>query len=102
MNAVGTGAIQLGMAGAGTAMAEDVSAILRNPAAGAWLESGMVAELGVAIPVGGYRAGPRGDAAPFGLLDLAPGRQTSITGVFPIPSFARNWRVNDRTAFGWG
>lgn len=102
MNAVGTGAIQLGMAGAGTAMVEDATATLRNPAAGAWLESGMVAELGVAIPDGGYRAGPRGDAAPFGLLDLAPGRQTSITGVFPLPSFARNWRIDDRTAFGWG
>ena len=102
MSAPGTGAVQLGMAGAGTALAADASATLRNPAAGAWLGNSRTAELGIAIPDGGYRAGPRGDNAPLGLLDVTPGRATSVTGVFPIPSFARNWQLNDRTAVGWG
>lgn len=102
MNAPGTGAVQLGMAGAGTALASDASATLRNPAAGAWLGNSRTAELGIAIPDGGYRAGPRGENAPFGLLDLKPGRNTSVTGVFPIPSFARNWRLDDQIAVGWG
>ncbi len=102
MNAPGTGAVQLGMAGAGTALASDASATLRNPAAGAWLGNTRTAELGIASPEGGYRAGPVGDNAPFGLLDLKPGRNTTVTGVFPIPSFARNWRLDDRTAVGWG
>lgn len=102
MNAAGTGAVQLGMAGAGTALASDASATLRNPAAGAWLGNSRTAELGFAVPDGGYRAGPLGESAPFGLLDLKPGRNTSVTGVFPIPAFARNWRLDDRTAVGWG
>ncbi|MDO9452510.1 MAG: hypothetical protein Q7J29_06580 [Stagnimonas sp.] len=102
MNAPGTGAVQLGMAGAGTALATDASATLRNPAAGAWLGNTRTAELGIAIPEGGYQAGPLGENAPFGLLDLKPGRNTSVTGVFPIPSLARNWRLDDRTAVGWG
>lgn len=102
MNAVGTGAVQLGMAGAGTAMASDASATLRNPAAGTWLGNTRTAELGIAIPDGGYRAGPRGNNAPFGLLDLTPGNATSVTGIFPLPSFARNWRLDDNTAVGWG
>lgn len=102
MNAAGTGAVQLGMAGAGTAMASDASATLRNPAAGAWLGDTRTAELGIAVPDGGVRAGPLGENALFGLLDVKPGRNTSVTGVFPIPSFARNWRLDDRTAVGWG
>lgn len=102
MNSPGTGAVQLGMAGAGTALASDASATLRNPAAGAWLGNSRTAELGIVIPDGGYRAGPLGENASFGLLDLKPGRNTSVTGVFPIPSFARNWRLDDRTAVGWG
>lgn len=102
MNAPGTGAVQLGMAGAGTAMASDAAATLRNPAAGAWLGDSRTAELGIAIPDGGYRAGPLGENSAFGLLDLKPGRNTSVTGVFPIPSFARNWRLDDQNAVGWG
>lgn len=102
MNAPGTGVVQLGMAGAGTALASDASATLRNPAAGAWLGDSRTAELGIAIPDGGYRAGPRGASATFGLLDLEPGRNTSIQGIFPVPSFARNWRLDERSAVGWG
>lgn len=102
MNSPGTGAVQLGMAGAGTAMAADAAATLRNPAAGAWLDSGMTAELGISVPDGGYEASARGPGATFGLLDITPGRDTSITGVFPVPSFARNWRLSDATAVGWG
>lgn len=102
MNAPGTGAVQLGMAGAGTALASDASATLRNPAAGAWLGNSRTAELGIAIPDGGYAAGPRGASATLGLLDLEPGRNTSIQGVFPVPSFAQNWRLDDQSAVGWG
>lgn len=102
MNAPGNGTVQLGMAGAGTAMAEDASATLRNPAAGAWLASSRSFDLGIAIPDGGFRASELGANSPFGLIDLAPGQSTSVTGVFPVPSFARNWRINDQFAAGWG
>jgi len=102
LNAPGNGTVQLGMAGAGTAMAEDASATLRNPAAGAWLSNSRSFDLGVAIPDGGFRASELGGNAPFGLLDLAPAQSTSVTGFFPVPSFARNWRINDQFAAGWG
>jgi len=102
MNAPGNGTVQLGMAGAGTAMVEDASATLRNPAAGAWLPNSRSFDLGAAIPDGGFRASDLGANSPFGLIDLAPGQSTSVTGVFPVPSFARNWRINDQFAAGWG
>lgn len=98
----GNGTIQLGLAGAGTAMAEDAAATLRNPAAGAWLDSGMTADVGIAIPDGGYTATPVGDGSNIGLLDISPAQDTSVEGVFPIPAFARNWRLDDRRAWGIG
>ena len=100
--APGNGSVQMGMAGAGTAMAADAAATLRNPAAGAWLDSGMVADLAVAVPDGSYRATDVGEASAFGLFGLKPGRNTSISGVFPLPVFAYNHRYSDRVAFGIG
>lgn len=102
MNAAGIGSVQLGMAGAGTALASEAAATLRNPAAGVWLGNMRTAEIGIAVPDGGYRAGAVGPNASFGLLDLQPGRNTSVTGAFSLPAFARNWRIDDRTAWGWG
>lgn len=102
MNAPGNGAIQLGMAGAGTAMAEDSFATLRNPAAGVWLEDGASFDLGIALPKGGSKVGAVGDNSQFGLLDIEPGSYKAVKGVFPIPSYVRNWRLNARSAIGWG
>lgn len=102
MVAPGSGTTQLGLAGAGTAMAQDAAAALRNPAAGAWMGDAMTADLGVVIPVGGYEAGAVGPGSITGLLEITPGRNTSVTGVFPSPAFARNWRLNDRHAWGLG
>lgn len=102
MEAPGSGTTQLGLAGAGTAMVEDAAATLRNPAAGAWMGSGMTADLGVAIPVGGYKVNRVGPNSEFGLLELGPGSYTSVTGVFPVPVFARNWRLDNRQALGIG
>lgn len=98
----GNGTTQLGMAGAGTAMAQDAAATLRNPAAGAWLGDGMTADLGIVVPVGGYEAGSVGPGSRIGLFEVAPGRNTSVMGVFPAPAFARNWRLSDRHAWGLG
>lgn len=100
--APGYASVQMGMAGAGTAMASDAAATLRNPAAGAWLASGVVADLALAVADGGYRAGEVGEDSAFGLFGLKPGRNTSITGVFPLPVVALNHRYSDRVAFGWG
>jgi long-chain fatty acid transport protein len=101
MNSIGTGTAQLGVAGAGTAMALDASATMRNPAAGAWLGNVMTAELGVVVPEGGYRAGSVGENASIGLLNISPGYDRSISGVFPVPSYARNWRLSEQVAVGW-
>lgn len=102
MTAPGHGAAQLGRAGAGTAMAEDSFAILRNPAAAAWLESGAAYDLGIAVPDGGTTVGAVGNNSQFGLIDISPGQYQPISGVYPIPAYARNWRIDDRTAIGWG
>lgn len=102
MNAPGYGAAELGRAGAGTAMAEDSFATLRNPAAGTWLEDGVSFDLGIAVPKGGTTVGALGTGSQLGLLDMEPGRYTAVTGVFPIPTYARNRRYSDRSAFGWG
>lgn len=102
MLAPGNGTTQLGLAGAGTALAEDAAATLRNPAAGAWLRSGQTFDLGVAVPKGNYTAGPVGEGSRLGLLDFAPGRESSVGGVHPVPAFARNWRIDERQAWGIG
>lgn len=98
----GNGAVQLGLAGAGTAMAEDAAATLRNPAAGVWIGNSMITDLGVASANGGFQAGPVGGGSQFGLFEFTPGSDTSVKGVFPIPSFARNWRLSDDQAWGLG
>lgn len=100
--AIGNGATQLGLAGAGTAMAQDAAATFRNPAAGAWIGNSMTTDLGIAVPDGGFTVGPVGPGSTFGLLDLSPGSSTSVKGYFPIPSFAINWRLDDRQAWGIG
>lgn len=102
MLAPGNGTTQLGLAGAGTALAEDAAATLRNPAAGAWLGSGQTFDLGMAIPKGGYRAGPVGEGSRLGMLELASGYESSASGVHPVPGFARNWRIDERSALGIG
>ncbi len=102
MNAPGNGATQLGMAGAGTAMADDSFATLRNPAAAAWLEDGASFDLGIAVPKGGSKVGAVGPNSQFGLLDIEPGNYKAVKGIFPIPSYVRNWRLNSRSAIGWG
>lgn len=102
MVAPGNGTTQLGLAGAGTAMAEDAAATLRNPAAGAWMGDAMAADLGLVIPVGGYEAGPVGAGSSMGLFEITPGSDTSVMGVFPAPGFARNWRLDDHQAWGVG
>ena len=102
MNSPGFGAVQLGMAGAGTAMAEDSMAILRNPAAGAWLNSGSAFDLGFAFPLGSTQVSGVGESSTTGLMTLSKGRRDSIEGVFPIPTYARNWRLSNRVSLGWG
>lgn len=102
MVAPGNGTTQLGMAGAGTAMAEDAAATLRNPAAGVWMGDAMTADLGLVVPVGGYEASAVGPASTIGLFEITPGRDTSVIGVFPSPAFARNWRLSDSQAWGLG
>jgi len=98
----GNGAAQLGLAGAGTAMAEDAAATLRNPAAGVWIGNSMTTDLGVALPDGGFKAGPVGSGSQFGLFEFTPESDTNVKGVFPIPSFARNWRLSENQAWGLG
>lgn len=98
----GNGSVQLGMAGAGTAMAQDAAATLRNPAAGAWLDSGSTLDLGVALPEGGYAAGPTAADSENGIFEIGTGSFTSVEGVFPVPAYAYNRRIDDRNAWGWG
>lgn len=98
----GNGTTQLGMAGAGTALAEDPAATIRNPAAGVWMGSGRTFDLGLAVPKGGYNVGPVGPESKTGIFEISPGRDSSVTGVFPLPTFAYNRRVNDDNAWGIG
>lgn len=102
MVAPGQGTTQMGMAGAGTAMAGDAAATLRNPAAGAFMGGSMTADLGMVVPIGESRASAVGAGSNIGLIDIEPGRNTSVIGFFPVPAFARNWRISDRQAWGLG
>lgn len=98
----GNGSTQLGMAGAGTAMAQDAAATQRNPAAGAWLGTTSTVDLGVALPDGGYEAGPTAADSEQGIFEVGPGSFTSVEGVFPVPAYAYNRRIDERTAWGFG
>lgn len=102
MNAPGNGAIQMSLAGAGTALVEDSFAALRNPAAAAWMGDGAALDLGIVVPRGGARVEPLGARSAIGLFDIQPGKYQSVEGVFPVPAYARNWRLSDRQALGWG
>ena len=102
LEAPGNGAVQLGLAGAGTALAEDAAATLRNPAAGAWIPSGVVVDLGLVLADGGYQASAPGAGSLMGLFELQPGSNNSVKGLFPVPELALNWRLSERSAVGFG
>lgn len=102
MNAPGYGAVSLGMAGAGTALVQDAFATLRNPAAGTWLDDRTSLDIGLAAPSGGSRVRPPAPTAGIGLVVIEPGKYTAAKGVYPVPTLAINWRLDDRSAAGIG
>lgn len=98
----GNSAAELGMAGAGTALTDSPAAILRNPAAGAWMESGLSLVLGLARPEGRFQSGPTGQNSLFGVLEIDPVATENVQGIFPIPALSYNRRVDDDRAWGLG
>jgi long-chain fatty acid transport protein len=98
----GNSAAELGMAGAGTALTERSSAALRNPAAGAWMGSGLSLELGLARPEGWFRSGPTGSDSSRGVLAIDPVATDNIEGFFPVPAVSYNRRISDTRAWGLG
>ncbi len=98
MAPLGTGAVQNGLAGAGTALAADAFFNVRNPAAGANLETQLVLGLDLGRPDGRIQAkdGPAG----LGVFAFSRQSQQSISGVLPGPQFAYNRRLSPRSAWG--
>lgn len=95
---LGTGAVQNGLAGAGTADAADAFSSVRNPAAGAHLETQLVMGLDLGRPDGRIRAEDAGTG--LGVFAFSSQSQQSVSGLLPGPQFAYNRRLTPRSALG--
>jgi long-chain fatty acid transport protein len=93
-----TGAVQNGLAGAGTAAATDAFSTVRNPAAGARLDTQLALGLDIGLPDGSVRAGDPGTGP--GVFSFSAHSQQSVSGVLPGPQFAYNRRLTPRSAWG--
>lgn len=95
---LGTGAVQNGLAGAGTAVADDAFSTVRNPAAGASLDTQLTLGLDLGLPDGRIHAGQAGTGP--GVFSFSPDAQQSVSGLLPGPQFAYNRRLTPRAAWG--
>lgn len=95
---LGTGAIQNGLAGAGTASAGDAFSVVRNPAAGAALTTQLAVSLDLALPNGRITAGA--SASDPGVFAFVPQTQRSVDGALPVPQFAYNQHLENGSAWG--
>lgn len=95
---LGTGAVQNGLAGAGTAAATDAFSSVRNPAAGASLDTQLALGLDIGLPDGRIQAGDPGTG--IGIFAFSSHSQQSVSGVLPAPQFAYNRRLAPRAAWG--
>lgn len=95
---LGTGAVQNGLAGAGTAAATDAFSSVRNPAAGARLDTQLALGLDIGLPDGRIQAGDPGTG--IGIFAFSSHSQQSVSGVLPAPQFAYNRRLAPRAAWG--
>ncbi|TJY63304.1 hypothetical protein E4T66_06290 [Sinimarinibacterium sp. CAU 1509] len=98
----GLGVNQVGMAGAGTALLSDSAATLRNPAAGAFLQSGSTWDLLLGLPTAGYSASATADDSRFSLFEFRPGTYRSVYMAAAAPTLSSIRRVSDRWAWGLG
>lgn len=98
----GVGVVQVGMAGAGTALLNDSAATLRNPATGVFLETGSTWDLALAFPTADYSASPAGNDSRASLFEYQAGGYRSVYKLGSAPSYARLWRVSERWAWGVG
>ncbi len=94
----GQGPVNKAMAGAGSALPQDPLAAASNPAAIAFVDAGMIANLALFNPNRSYTVTgmPSGMQGTFGLM---PGTVDSESELFLMPSIAANWRPSDRFAF---
>ena len=92
----GTGTLNKSMAGAGVALPREAMDTANNPAAAAFVERGYSASLALFSPDRNYtiKGNPSGYPQTFG---LTPGKVTSESKYFAMPSAAANFRPNDTT-----
>lgn len=89
----GFGTASKAMAGAGMALPQDTLIAASNPAG--MLHIGERMDIGLALfnPERGYVADSNGGAIP-------PGKQDSDNTAFLVPSFGRNWQLNEESTLG--
>lgn len=93
----GIGTASKAMAGASTALAQEALDSETNPAAGVFVNRGYSASLALFSPDRSYdvQGNPSGMPQTFG---LTPGRVTSESTLFPMPSLGFNFRPSDVSA----
>jgi len=98
----GFGTASKGMAGAGSALPQDTISVYANPAGLARLGTRRDLGLEFFFPNREYQA--NNDKKPFPLdpipFFISPGNYESDNGLFLIPSFGMNWKLDDKSALG--
>lgn len=94
----GFGTASKGMAGAGVALPLDSLSAASNPAN--MFHVGERMDIGISLfnPVRGYVADNNAMTPPF--ASIPPGKQDSDKNLFLVPSFGRNWKLDDNSTVG--
>ena len=93
----GIGAKNKAMAGAGVAIVQDAISVATNPASGTWVDNRLEAGFAIFSP---FREATDHNPTTGALGGfVAPGTYESDSNAFPVPYLARNWKLNNKSAF---
>ena len=99
-NSHGVGTKNKGMAGAGLAMPEQSISMANNPASLTQIDNNFDFSLSIFSPIRSYNTSISQANGQFGAFTIDPTSQNSGREYFIIPTVSKNWKIDDKNAWG--
>ena len=99
-NSHGLGTKNKGMAGAGMAIPEQSIAMANNPASLSKVDESFDFSLSLFSPMRSYSSSVSQANGEFGAFTIDPTSQNSGREYFIIPTISKNWKIDDKNAWG--